>query len=406
MDLTGALSKVTEAAVDEAVRQFGKDAAATLDQVAEAVPDVEISGVGSLRGATRSGADFLRKMSADGADRPTQLRSGASPPMVGAGAPAPRATQVKPVFQMSALPLTVNPASYANPVTNSNPRGDYKSLFAFRALVDPVPGFARYYTPVAGSSTELLWGDLINGASVSGEATYVRQVLGKAQQLFSTQLLSNLGGVPGEWRPVYATPEDWFDFSIPGRFQDIEIDLGSPDSAGAAFATIGGNTLGPQLNWVIAQSGSRPTAMRLDPKTNLKKLRFKALAVSLTRPWFDFSILKVNGIYLQGQDIGLYSSGQLDGNDGVLPLLPSNFLLAKDIEIEADWAPTDLQVVAHAQQNDARIALGQFALSSGESSAAGSPYTANFANGVVSSSAVQLVSWISTLVPLCPRSTS
>lgn len=318
-------------------------------------------------------------------------------------APSAPADAQKPVFQLATFPLAINPASFVNPATNINPNGSYTALYAFRALVDPVPNFARYYLPAAGASTEMLWGDFVNGASVRGEAGFAQLALARAQQNFSQYALNNLSGGPGQWRPVYAAPEDWFDFDVQGRFVDFEIDLGNPDTTQTPFATIAGSPPA-SLSWLIARPGAHAAPLGLDPKTRLKNLRAKALVVAFSRPWLDIGLFQTTGVYLQGQSRGLYSSGDLAVNRGLLPLLPAAFCLATDIQIEADWAGTDMHVLTQAAQNSARVVLGQFALSSGAAAPGLPRYTATFKDGVVSSPAVQIIGWISALVPLCPQS--
>jgi hypothetical protein len=317
----------------------------------------------------------------------------------------------KPVLQMTSVPLTIDPARYVNPLTNSNPRGTLTSLFALRALVDPVPDFTRFYNN-SGKSTETAWKMLVKGAKVSDPYSFAGMAVSEAQKKYAQISYPNLDGTIGQWRPVYATPEDWYDFSIPDRFQPFEIDLTDPDSPQSAFTTLG-DTSFASLKWTIGggAGGAGATSVAVDPNTKLHWLRTNALLVMLSRPWLDLSLCSVNGFSLGGQRRGLFSSGRLDTNTGFMPLLPSGFLLGTDTQIKADWASQDVKIIATAQNNAARVALGHFALSSGPArpsppggAAPAQPnYEATFDGKVVSSSAVQLIAWVSTLVPLCPQ---
>ena len=65
---------------------------------------------------------------------------------------------------------------------------------------------------------------------------------------------------------------------------------------------------------------------------------FKVHKVAINRPWVDVSVLQRTDIGISGIKAGLWSSGELDikKNSGVFPLLTTDFIVAKDIEISAN----------------------------------------------------------------------
>ncbi|HET7232359.1 MAG TPA: hypothetical protein VFJ16_20295 [Longimicrobium sp.] len=313
-------------------------------------------------------------------------------------APAPPAAGGKPVIQLAAIPVTIDPALYRNPLTSTNPGGDYRPLRAFRDLVDPVPTFSRYYAP-GPTSIEGAWGAFVNGAS-AGADTFARLALATAQRQFAGYELGALSGLPDSWRPVYASPADWYDFSVPGRFAEVEMDLSDLDTSQGPFSTIPGAEFEDTLMWRMGDPAHPGSVVPLHPDTKLRSICFKAMEVTLQRPWMDFSLLQLGGITLGGQRPGLYSSGRLDDNPGVLPLVPTSCYLAIDLQIVANWAPQDTQVLEDAARASTSLALGRFALSSGLGAAPAGGMT--FDQTSVSSSVVQLIAWISALVPFCP----
>ena len=107
----------------------------------------------------------------------------------------------------------------------------------------------------------------------------------------------------------------------------------------SGFVAIPGGGVPPALNWLIAPPGCKPVPVGLDPRTRLKALRAKALVVTITRQWLNLDLFRINGLYLPGQPSGLYSSGTLQDNDGLMPLIPSAFCLAVGVEIAGDWSP-------------------------------------------------------------------
>ncbi|MEB3181632.1 MAG: hypothetical protein VKL59_21745 [Nostocaceae cyanobacterium] len=309
----------------------------------------------------------------------------------------------KPVFQLSYFPLTINPKNYANPHSNTNPDGDYLTLYAFRQLVDPIPSFSRFYSP-SGGSTEMVYGDLIFGASVIPNSDYASRVISSAQRTYSYHELSNLDGIPGTWRPVYATPEDWYETTQPQRFRPIKIDLTNLDTKDAPFIVLGGEDA-DILYWRLENPRDRKAEVRkIDTKTKLQSLSFKCLEVTLTRPWLNFQFFQLQGWFLQGQPRGFCSTGSTTQNNGVLPLLPTKILIGTEIELTADWAKSDRELLQIAVNNNQPICLGPFSFNPNSwKQPIPNALTATSDKNTISSTTWHVVGWFSSLVPLSPQ---
>ena len=66
-------------------------------------------------------------------------------------------------------------------------------------------------------------------------------------------------------------------------------------------------------------------------------MSFKIRKVSINRPWLTPAILKYSTLGIQGQKAGFWSSGVLDkANKGIFPLLPTAFIVAKDITVSSN----------------------------------------------------------------------
>lgn len=63
---------------------------------------------------------------------------------------------------------------------------------------------------------------------------------------------------------------------------------------------------------------------------------FKIRKVTINRPWMDLNFLKHKKITIRGLEDGAWSTGELDDekNNGSFPMLPTHFVVAKDIEIK------------------------------------------------------------------------
>jgi hypothetical protein len=111
----------------------------------------------------------------------------------------------------------------------------------------------------------------------------------------------------------------------------------------------------------------------------------KYLFVELRRSWLNTLLLGLDDWYLGSQSAGFCSSGRLDENTGVLPLIPTGILLARDIEVDAEWSRDDQALLERARAGRAHACLGPFSIHA------------------AASGTLQIVGWISSLVPYAPR---
>ena len=66
-------------------------------------------------------------------------------------------------------------------------------------------------------------------------------------------------------------------------------------------------------------------------------ISFKIRKVFINRPWLTPAILNYPTLGIQGQKAGSWSSGVLDNtNKGIFPLLPTAFVVAKDITLSSN----------------------------------------------------------------------
>jgi hypothetical protein len=297
----------------------------------------------------------------------------------------------RPVLQLNDVPMPLNPADYRNSYSNTNPQGDQRTLYAFRALVDPVPEFGRAYRPSA-RSTERIYQNLVQGASIQTGQDFTTAVLASARKAFEESALENLVITPGKWHPVYAAPSDWYDPIQLDRFQPIELDLTDRNGSGR-FIVLAGSE---RLQWRLGDPRRPELTKQPDPDTQPTSLRFRCLQVTLERPWLDFEVFGLRGWYLQGQPQGYYSTGQTATNKGILPLVPTRLLLGTDIRLDARVGADDRDLIRRSVATGAALSLGPFNL--GSVALAGDRMQARPAD----KPALYLVGWCSDLVPLSP----
>ena len=65
-------------------------------------------------------------------------------------------------------------------------------------------------------------------------------------------------------------------------------------------------------------------------------ISFKGRTIDIKRPWLDISVLNYKSLTLPGTKKGQWSTGIMEStNNGSFPLLPTTFVIAKDITITA-----------------------------------------------------------------------
>jgi hypothetical protein len=306
----------------------------------------------------------------------------------------------QPVLQFAPFPIALNPDLYANPFSGSNPKGSYKTLYAFRVLADPVPYFGPDYFP-SETSTEMTYGEIVNGASALGDADYAQAVLESAAERFRSSFFIGETPYPSRWRPVYATPSDWYDVEQSGRFIDVDLDLSSAETAHHPYTVPGAGRTGEQLSWRIGADEASAVSVPLGTGTRLQSLHLKYLEVHLTREWLNPAVFSMDGWFLKGQPAGWCSTGKSDVNDGVLPLLTSSMLIGMDTSVTADWSEADRNLLAGANRY---LALGPFVLQTGARPVHyGASLDSRSAVMIAAPKTLFVVGWLSALVPLSPR---
>lgn len=284
------------------------------------------------------------------------------------------------ILQLNEFPVTLDPDLYENAKSNTNPNGDLRPLYAFRQLVDPVPTFASTYRP-SWSSTETVYEQIIGGANAAPGADFAASVISSSQKAFDNNAFANLDGTVGSWRPIYASPEDWYDVSQPNRFRPLNIDLQATQSAPQSLVPIGDN------EDLMLKVGTEGEGEPVASATTVRSIEMNYLLVTLTRPWFNSSLFSSDGWFLGQQSVGFCSSGSIDENSGILPLVPTSILLGMQATVDADWSAKESETLDAARAEGKPVFLGPFLIEGPESAA----------------TALQVIGWISELTPLSPR---
>jgi hypothetical protein len=119
-------------------------------------------------------------------------------------------------------------------------------------------------------------------------------------------------------------------------------------------------------------------------------ISFEYCLVSLSRSWFDLTLLNLKGWHVPGFRRGELSSGKLgdpESADTLLEALPAAALLIRKLRLTASWSSDELSVLG------ASAGFGPFSLVG---------RSVDAASGTVSCDGTQLVGWVCEPLPVLP----
>jgi hypothetical protein len=144
--------------------------------------------------------------------------------------------------------------------------------------------------------------------------------------------------------------------------------------------------LHPQL---LAQATAQLSAAATPQSvaTHSMEISFEHCIVTLIRPWFPEMFLMARNWYVPGYERGAFSNGSGVGDTGLLPVLPSGFVMIRNLKISAQWNGDDIAAVTGA------ISLGPLSLM-GSSFDSGS--------NTLSCPGMQIIGWFCEALPVLP----
>lgn len=278
-------------------------------------------------------------------------------------------------LQLNRFPIIIDLDYYRNSHSSDNPAGDYHAAYRFYELSDEASRLTTFFEGVHSVSS--VWGGIINSA-VSDNG-YVCNLLTQAKDSFRLSRMYGMGGVPEDWYQVNAQPSNWYDLVLDSdNLTRIEIDP---------------HNLEVTLRWDMDDNREQS----LGSGSSIKRICMDVLNVEFVRPWLRRELFEA-GWGIPGIDRGYFSTGNMNCNDGILPLIPQSMLVGTNLSIEGDFSENDLAVLA--DRSIGKLSIGPFAVSTCDT-----PVEVNGEQMQlkISSKTTQVVGYISYGVPLCPQ---
>jgi hypothetical protein len=137
---------------------------------------------------------------------------------------------------------------------------------------------------------------------------------------------------------------------------------------------------------------------------NNVEISAKLTLVRIMRPWLNTVLFDTQGWWLKGQDMNKISNGKLTGNsDGMLPLIPTAFVVMSDVTIKADFSAQDQSHIESATSANVSVGWGPFSISGNYShSESHDRFNATYDAGMIKIPGMQVVAWVNEIVHACP----
>ncbi|MEJ8837337.1 hypothetical protein [Ramlibacter sp. AN1133] len=205
------------------------------------------------------------------------------------------------------------------------------------------------------------------------------------------------------WLPSYGVPTEWASDDLHGpklEFTSAYLNKTTSSQADSYGAQAGGS-----FGLFHASGGvegeHKSSSSHMDAQ-NLK-LEAELIAVSIVRPWFSPLLLGMNGWWINSARKGELSNGDPKNPAGTLALIPTGFVLAKNVKITADFSSEDKKFISNSIATKAEAGWGPFSFSGKYAhSDSKEDFNSKFDGGSLVFPGLQLIAWINTVPRLSP----
>ncbi|MEO6831303.1 MAG: hypothetical protein ABI378_03510 [Chitinophagaceae bacterium] len=231
----------------------------------------------------------------------------------------------------------------------------------------------------------------------------VAKTISDAQSDMVTSKMASSMGIAAPWYMTYATPTNWYDPSAVNNFSSLTLKSDNLTTSGNTSYT--DYSSGGSASWglwsVSAEVGGHHQESHEHMNADTFQLSAKIAVVQINRPWLNDLLFKLQGWWLTGQKVGGISNGQLANNSkGLLPLIPTAFIIARDISITANWTDSDKSHVEDSIATKASVGWGPFSVNGSYSHGSSSDYFhSSFNGGTLAIPGMQVIGWVNEIVP-------
>lgn len=232
----------------------------------------------------------------------------------------------------------------------------------------------------------------------------VRAVIEDARDSVNDQhkLASNvLGGFP--WLPSYGLPTNWYSRDAKATkltLKSAYLNKTSSSSATSYSAKAsGGFGLWHASAGVKGSHEKKSSHMDAEDLT----LEVELITVTIKRPWFNPLIMSMKDWWVTSVDKGGISNAKVSDLKGIMPIIPTGFVLARNAKITADFSSEDKSFVSNSIETEASGGWGPFSVSGSFShGSTNNSFAGKFDGGTLEFPGIQLIGWINSIMPISP----
>jgi len=231
----------------------------------------------------------------------------------------------------------------------------------------------------------------------------VGNVIRDAQKTMSSGMASSTGD-GSKWYFSYPFPADFADPNASG-FTAFSLKSDYLEETASAKATDWGAS--GSASWGLWSGSTSASGHHAESHSHMDASKFDLSAeiavVRVFRPWLNDLIFKLNNWYTNMTDVHGISTGELTSEKLILPLIPTGFVVARNVEITADWSSDDKKHVEDSISTKASVGWGPFSVSGSYSHSSSKDYhKSTFDGGTLKIPGIQIIAWVSEITPASP----
>jgi hypothetical protein len=226
----------------------------------------------------------------------------------------------------------------------------------------------------------------------------VAGAIAQAQGLVAptSRLPSALPNVP-PWLLSYGMASDWMQASS----QAAQLTLRSSYINQTASAEATSYSTGGNASWGLWNAGGSSSHDSAEQHSHMDAQDFTLTAeliqVRIMRPWFNPLLFSMKDWWSSAYDAGGLSA------DTVMPLVPTSFIVARNVAITADFSDADKSHFQDSTSSSASVGWGPFSVSGSYShSSSSDTYSSHYDGGTLYLPGLQLLAFVCASTPTCP----
>ena len=232
----------------------------------------------------------------------------------------------------------------------------------------------------------------------------VGNVISDAQNTMNSGMASNTGD-GSNWYFSYPLPANFADPNASG-FTELSLKSDYLEETASAKATDWGAK--GSGSWGLWSASTSASGHQADSHSHMGATKFDLSAeiafVRVFRPWLNDLIFKMNSWYTNMAEAHGISIGKLTSDQLILPLIPTGFVVARNVAITADWTSDDTNHIEDSIATKTSVGWGPFSVSGSYSHSSSSDYHKSTFDGVtLKIPGIQIIAWVSEITPDSPK---